>query len=69
MGTERAELEEAEGLDTSAAVMVALQWPKFSHHLSVLLMCCCSSLCSFSMAPISSFSLLTICNHLGGRRC
>lgn len=47
----------------SAAVIVALQCPRFSHHKSVLVMCCWSSLCSLSMAPISSFSLLTICKH------
>lgn len=52
---------------TSAAVMVALQWPRFSHHQSVLVMCCWSSLCSFSMALISSFSLLTICNQSSRR--
>lgn len=48
---------------TSAAVMKALQWPRFSHHQSVLLMCCWSSLCSRSMVPISSLSLLTIYTH------
>ena len=48
---------------TSAVVMIALQWLKFSHHKSVLVMCCWSSPCSRSMAPISSFNLLTICKN------
>lgn len=45
--------------------MLALQWPRFSHHQSVLVMCCWSSLCSRSMVPISSLSLLTIYKHTG----